>query len=180
MKYGYWKILTFVTLLMTFTAAESSAQENVIGTTWSFSGIGITYERHIDEGTFASVAVKSEMTDAFLGRRDRVGMSASFTWNLVFASVRSRNDLEVKFYAGPGAAVGYNSDMRSQYGMFFGLKGSAGARCSFDRNIDLAVGIAPVLGLHRYVGPDGNAILKYYTTGILQTIMPEIVIAYRF
>lgn len=180
MQSGYWKIMTFITLLMTFAAVETSAQENVIGTTWSFSGIGLTYERHIDEDTFASVSLQTEMTDAFLGRRNRAGASASFTWNLVFASVKSRNDIEVKFYAGPGAAVGYNSDMKSPYGMFFGLKGRLGARCSFDRNIDLAVGIAPVLGLHRYVGPDGNAVLKYYTSGILQTIMPEIVIAYRF
>ena len=179
MQSGYWKILGAI-LLMTFSAAKTAAQNNVVGTTWSLSGIGLVYERHIDEATFATVGLQTEMKDAVFGINPDLGFSASFTWNLVFATVNSRNDLEVKFYAGPGAAVGYGSDGRTNRDIFFGLKGRVGARCSFDRNIDLAVGVAPVLGLHRYVGQNKNAILKCYNNGILQTLMPEIVIAYRF
>lgn len=168
-----------IVIMMASSAADVYAQKNVIGTSWSFSGIGITYERHMDDGTFARIGVQTEMTDAFLGHCTKAGASASFTWNIVFASITSRNDIEVRFYAGPGVAIGYNSDREVPYGAFFGLKGRLGARCSYSRNIDIEVGIAPVLGLHRH-NIENDTIMSLYRQGLIQILMPEIVIAYRF
>ena len=167
-------------LLAIASIHTASAQNNTLGTSWSFSGIGVTYERNTSENTFAHIAVQAEMGEMFRGTTPYSGMSAAFTWNHIFAQAESRDGTPVHFFAGPGIAAGASKDFNGPRGLFIGLKGRVGARCSFDRNIDLAVGVAPVLGLHRYVGQNKNAILKCYNNGILQTLMPEIVIAYRF
>ena len=95
------------------SAPDVQAQHHVIGSSWSFSGIGISYEYHKDTQTFAQVDVRAEMFDTFIGVSTKPGGSASFTWNIVFSSMQSRNDIEVRFYAGPGVAVGYAEDYKT-------------------------------------------------------------------
>lgn len=162
------------------SAPDIQAQHHVIGSSWSFSGIGISYEYHKDTQTFAQVDIRAEMFDTFIGVSTKPGGSASFTWNIVFGSMQSRNDIEVRFYAGPGVAVGYAEDYKTpDKGLFFGLKGRVGMRCSFDRNVDISLALAPILGMHLYQRNE-ELLMRYYRKGFIQAIMPEIGIAYRF
>lgn len=161
------------------SAPDIQAQHHIVGSSWSFSGIGISYEYHKAPQTFAHVDIRAEMFDTFLGVSAKPGGSASFTWNIVFGSMQSRNDIEVKFYAGPGLAIGYAADYKVPKGLFFGLKGRVGMRCSFDRNVDISLALAPIIGMHLFQKDDAW-LMRYYRKGFIQAIMPEIGIAYRF
>ena len=178
------KIL-IVILLTTPFLSEIYAQEHSIGTSWSFSGIGVTYEYQIKETAFVHVGAQFEMTETFLGRAAVPGGSASFTFNDIIDSISSRNGNRISFFAGAGAAVGYCKDFRlkrkeqAAYGYFFGLKGRAGLRIEYDRNINITAAFAPVLGMHLYT-KDETLMMRYYRYGILQTMMPELTISYRF
>ena len=178
------KILIVILLTIPFLS-EIYAQEHSIGTSWSFSGIGLTYEYQIKETAFVHVGAQFEMTETFLGRAAVPGGSASFTFNDIIDSISSRNGNRISFFAGAGAAVGYCKDFRlkrkeqATYGYFFGLKGRAGIRIEFDRNVTIAAAVAPVLGMHLYM-KDETLMMRYYRYGILQTMMPELIISYRF
>lgn len=180
----YRKILVVILLTMPFLG-EAYAQEHSIGTSWSFSGIGLTYEQQIKETAFVYVGAQFEMTESFLGRAAVPGGSVSFTFNDIIDSISSRNGNRISFFAGAGAAAGYCKDFRlkrkeqTRPGCFFGLKGRAGFRIEYDRNVNITAAIAPVLGMHLSM-KDETLMLRYYRYGILQTLMPELTISYRF
>jgi hypothetical protein len=155
------------------------AQSNAIGTSWSFSGIGITYERNVSEDAFAQVSLQAEMAETFIGRALHPGLSAAFSWNLVFAQIESRNGNQVRFYAGPGLAAGIGQDINTPPGLFVGLKGRIGMQCLFDRRINISVSLAPTLGI--YISKQDEYVnARTYRHGLLQTFMPEVGISYRF
>lgn len=155
------------------------AQNNAIGTSWSFSGIGITYERNVSEDAFAQVSLQAEMAETFIGRAMHPGLSAAFSWNLVFAQIESRNGNQVRFYAGPGLAAGISQDIKTPPGLFVGLKGRLGMQCIFDRRINISLALSPVLGI--YVSKEDEYInARAYRHGLLRAFMPEVGISYRF
>ena len=49
------KILLVITLTIAFLS-DSYAQERSIGTSWSFSGIGLTYDHQVKETAFVPVS----------------------------------------------------------------------------------------------------------------------------
>jgi len=177
--------IIFLVLILISAAYESNAQRNAIGTSWSMSTIGITYEYQVKENTFLLAGIHMELGEAFLNRSQKPGYGASFTWNSIIAETESVNGNSIKFFAGPGAAVGYCKDLRlinkehGLHGAYFGLKGRAGLEIQYDRKVNIIVCVAPVLGLH-LAEDNGNYLARYYRYGILQTIMPEISINYRF
>ena len=178
------RILLVITLTMAFLS-DSFAQERSIGTSWSFSGIGLTFDQQIKETAFVHFGAQLEMSETFLGRARVPGASLSFTWNDIIGSTTSRNGNRICFFTGAGAAAGYCKDFRVRrkeqirYGSFFGLKGRAGVRIEYDRKVNITVAIAPVLGMHLYI-KDETLMMRYYRYGLLQTLMPELTISYRF
>lgn len=179
------KLIAVIVATLVFLG-EAYAQERSIGTSWSFSGIGLTYEQPMRQsGTFLHIAVQLEMSEAFLGRTTKPGGSVNFTCNDILHSVTSRNGNSISFFAGAGAAAGYNKDCRIKrdnetfYGYFFGLKGRAGLRIEYDRKINITAAVAPVLGMHLSVKGE-TVMMRYYRYGLLQTLMPELTISYRF
>lgn len=180
----YRKILLVIALTIPFLS-DLHAQEHTIGTSWSFSGIGLTYEHQVKETSFVHVGAQLEMTEAFLGRSNLPGGSMSFTYNDIIGAISSRNGNRISFFAGAGAAAGYCKDFRvkrkeqSTYGGFFGLKGRTGFRIEYDRNVNITAAIAPVLGMHMSI-KDETLLMRYYRYGLMQTLMPELTISYRF
>lgn len=164
----------------------SHAQRNTFGTSWGLSEIGISYGRIIKDNTFLLAGIHLETGEAFAGRANMPGAAASFTWNTIFARKESGNGNEIRFFAGPGAAAGYCKDIRIKkteqglLGAYFGLKGRLGLEIIYDRNVNIYVCVAPVLGLHLAKDMGGNLLARYYRYGLMQTIMPEIGISYRF
>lgn len=162
------------------------ARRNTFGTSWGLSEIGISYGRIVKENTFLMACIHLETGEAFAGRAKMPGAAASFTWNTIFARQKSVNGNEIRFFAGPGAAAGYCRDIRlkkSEHGLpgaYFGLKGRLGMEIIYDRNINISICVAPVLGLHMARDKSGNMLARYYRYGLMQTIMPEIGISYRF
>lgn len=155
------------------------ARPKAISSIWSLSSIGIGYEYTMDERSFGQVELYSEMSDMFFGRGGVTGITASFTWNMIFAKVESRNGNTVRFYSGPGAVAGWSKDFRDKSGGIFGLKGRIGAECVFDRNIAVSIGIAPILGMHISYR-DNVMSMRLYRNGVIYGLSPEIGIKYAF
>lgn len=175
-------IQILIAVLAIFSSVSHSyaqEQKNCIGTSWSMAAIGVTYERQVDDNTFAIISLQSEMSETFVGRTDYPGLSASFTWNHIFARKESANGNELRFFAGPGLGVGKSHDYKSESGHYFGLKGRIGVQCLFDRRINISVCLAPIIGMH-ISSKTEHLVMKVYRNGIIQAVMPEIGITYRF
>ena len=162
----------------------TDAQSRSVGTTWSFSGIGLSYESVRSDDVIFHAGVQLEMTENFLGRRGKMGWSGTVVWSNIIARTESRNGNEVLFHAGPGIMAGYAKDLQrkkgeDQYGVTFGLQGRVGATMIYDRKINISICIAPVIGMH-LTRTDENLNMKYYRYGLLRTIMPEVSLQYRF
>lgn len=177
----------FILILTAFLSflAQAEAQDNALGTSWSLTGIGFSYERSINERTFVHTGIRLESGEVFIGRHTRPGGSVSFTWNTILSSWESSEGNRISFFAGPGATIGYckdleiNRDENNQEGTFFGMQGRAGIAIEYPRNISIKICVAPVLGMHLTKGDEYN-MMRYYRYGLLQTILPEINISYRF
>ncbi len=173
------KRITLCTLLCTLFLSALHAQPKSIGTTFSYAGVGVVYEHHTDDRSFAEIQLRMETSSVFADRKFEPGISGSFTWNMEFAETETRDGSRIIFFAGPGAAVGLTEDLFSRRGLMLGLKGRVGAECRFSRNITVSMGISPVIGVH-IAFHEGMLNMLLYKTGLLYTIMPEIGIKYAF
>lgn len=172
------KILTLAAISL-ILMGECMARSKTVGAAFSFSGISLSYEHYTDSDSFMDISLKAECGDLFFGKAAYPGISTSFTWNLIFARITSRNGNEIRFFAGPGMTVGWANDIYKPEGVIFGLKGRAGAECSFSRNITISASLSPVIGTHMIVAKD-FVDMRHYRMGLLSAVLPEIGIRYTF
>lgn len=178
MSDGGLKILT-VSFLTVILAGNANAQPESFGTTFSFNGIGLCYEHSVNENTFMEFALKTMTGEAFMNREEYPGVSVSFTWNMIMKTWDSRNGERIDLFAGPGLAAGWSKDFMKERGFNIGLAGRVGVQCSFSRNVEISACVTPVLGMHMVLLKESIR-MEYYRYGLLNTIMPEIGIRYRF
>lgn len=155
------------------------AQPKSLGTSYSFSGMALSYEHYLTNDSFAEISLKGETGEMFMGRTEIPGVSASFTWNMKIYDWTSRNGNTVSIFAGPGLTTGWGEDLRKQSGGFIGLKGRVGGECSFNRKVIISVSVSPVIGTHAALLEDSIR-MTYYRNGLLGAVIPEIGIKYRF
>lgn len=155
------------------------AQPKSLGTSYSFSGMALSYEHYLTNDSFAEISLKGETGEMFMGRTEIPGVSASFTWNMKIYDWTSRNGNTVSIFAGPGLTAGWGEDLRKQSGGFIGLKGRVGGECSFNRKVIISVSVSPVIGTHAALLEDSIR-MTYYRNGLLGAVIPEIGIKYRF
>ncbi len=155
------------------------AQPKSVGSSFSYAGTGIVYEHYIDAGSFAEVQLRAETSSIFTDRGNKPGVSAAFSWNMVFAEKDLADGSRITFFAGPGAAVGWGEDVKSRRGFMLGLKGRVGGECTFRRKVTLSLSVSPVIGVHIGVR-DGMLNMLLYKTGLLYGIMPEVGVKYAF
>lgn len=177
------RLTTNILLLTLFAASiccmDSHAQSKAVTSSWSYNGVGIGYEQHIDDKKFIQLDLRSELAELFYDKKVPAGISASFTWNMIFAQHPSRHGNKIIYFAGPGASIGWAQDISSASGLFFGLKGRIGAQCVFERGIALSVSASPVLGMH--ASAKKNTInMRLYRNGLIYGILPEVGIKYLF
>ena len=168
-----------VILTMSLFLNAADAQTRSFGTTFSYGGSGFIYEQQADDGDFWGVQLRAETTSMFSSRSYFPGISASFMWNIVFATVESRNGNMIRFFAGPGVSAGHSHDVMRGKGFFFGIKGRVGGECTFSRNIAVSLSLSPVLGAH-FDRRDGMVSMLLFRSGILYGIMPEVGLKYVF
>ncbi len=166
-------------LICTLSLSEARAQRKAVGSTFSYAGVSLTYEHGIGDDSFIDINLRMETSSMFLDRRNTLGMSASFTWNMIFAETESSDGNKVIFFAGPGAMLGYSGDLRRGNGVIIGMKGRVGGECTFKRKVTISLSVAPVLGLHLST-ENGMRNMLLYKTGLLYGIMPEVGIKYAF
>jgi len=168
-----------ITALSLMMIGECLAQPKSIGTVYSVSGIRLSYEQYIDSESFIDLSLKAECGDLFFGMGIWPGLTTSFTWNMYFSRFDSRNGNEIRLYAGPGLNLGWTNDLLRPMGMTFGLKGSLGVECEFDRNVTISAALSPVIGTHMVFHEDFID-MRYYRMGLMGLIMPEAGIRYTF
>ncbi len=166
-------------ILSTLLLGEMHAQSKAVGSSFSYAGIGLVYEHDVDENSFSCIRLRIETPALFNDGDKRPGISASFSWNMIFADIQSRSGNKIALYAGPGTAVGMTGDLTRDTGLMFGLMGTIGGECTFSRNVTVSMSISPVIGLHLGAG-DGMLNMLLYKTGLLYGIMPEVGIKYTF
>lgn len=176
--------IILVAAIWALTLGNINAQGRSVGTTWSFSGVGVAYEHINRNDVLVHVGAQLEAAESFLGRGGLPGASFSITWSNIFARTESVNGNEVLFYAGTGVMTGYCKDMSyinepDPYGIVFGLQGRLGTTIIYDRKINISICIAPVIGMH-LTHTDDTMNMMYYKYGLIRTIMPEIGLQYRF
>lgn len=170
-----YRLLFILAMLMVADAA--CAQSRALGCTFSYSGTGISYEHRMDDESFIDAQLRAETASVFTYGSKLPGVSASFTWNMIFASTESVNGNCVRFYGGPGLALGMAEDLNASAGMYFGLKGRVGCECVFPRRIILSFSLSPLLGAHLKRVNSGTTMLPF-KMGLLHGIMPEVGIKY--
>ena len=172
-----FRIITLVSAsVLTFAVAH--AQPKAIGTAFSFTGFGISYEHEL-KSSVLEIALKSEMSEMFLYKVERPGVSASVSWNFHVREWMSVNGNEICLFAGPGLAIGYACDLNRPYGILCGLKGRVGVECSFSRNIVISASVSPLIGA--FLQYDSKYLtMKPYWNGLIYSLIPEIGIKYGF
>jgi len=172
---------TFMTimLLMTIVSGSLKAQTKAISTTWALNGIGIGYEIHTGDESFLQIDLTTEISEIYFTRSWNPGAVLSFSWNTYFAQTETIWGDMIRFYAGPGAALGWTPDIKAGSGAMFGVKGRIGAECTFERHASISLAIAPVLGMH--LSSNGNAMnMRIFRNGLIYGVIPEIGIKYAF
>ena len=155
------------------------AQTRSVGTSWSFSGIGVGYEYRIDDRSFGQIDLRTEMSEVFRGIGGVTGVAASFTWNMIFADIESGNGNMINLFSGPGAVIGWAQDYGDSPGGIFGLKGRIGAECVFERRIAVSICLSPILGMH--VSRKNDVVsMRLYRNGLMSGLFPEVGIKYAF
>lgn len=172
------KILMFIAFSL-IAISGLSAQPKSAGVSFSLGGISASYEHVIDSESFVDIGLKAECTDMFFGNSTFPGITASVTWNMVFATKESCNGNEIRFFAGPGMTFGAGHDLLRLPGVIIGLKGRIGAECEFDRNMTISVSLNPVIGTHIQKFED-YIDMRCYRSGLISTFLPEVGIKHRF
>ena len=163
-----------------FMALPASAQPKSAGATFSFTGLGVSYEHDFSEyDSFLDITLKSEHPEYLLGRSSYPGISAGIGWNIIIREWKSTEGNTLRFFAGPGAVAGYAADRKVIDGVFFGVKGRVGGECEFTRNILISISISPIIGAH-IIMQQGDFSMKYYKNGLIYSLVPEIGIKYCF
>lgn len=175
-KYKHIIVILIVTIL---DLGMIDAQPKSIGTSYCFSGIGLTYEHEIDDDTFLDFTVKAEMSELFSGREESPGCSVSITCNNIIKQWTSSGGETVRFLLGPGAALGLAKDYLTSYGLFFGLKGRLGLEWIFERGACISISLSPIFGQH-VVKTEDAIRMKGYRNGVIYGLAPEIGIRYSF
>ncbi len=155
------------------------AQSKALGTSYSISGIGISYEHNLNKECFINADLRAETLAVFMNRDNNPGISASIICNFIIREWKSGNDNSIYLFAGPGMTIGMGDDYRKDLGFFFGLKGRIGAECRFDRHIAISVSLNPVIGSHLIVMEE-HVEMKYYKNGLINAVLPEIGVKYIF
>lgn len=174
-----YKTVLLILLLIT-GVWNVCAQTRAAGASFSFSGLGVSYEESPAEGTFYEFGLKAELGEVLTDRTDCPGVSASFTCNYIISRWQSANHNEIILYAGPGIETGWIKDFHRERGLFIGLKGRVGLRCMFPRRIIVSVSLAPCFGAHFISREYTGVRMEYYRYGLMNTVMPEIGIKYAF
>lgn len=162
-----------------FALNFAGAQPKSVGAAFSFSGASLSYEHRIADDCFANFSIKTEIGEYLMDRAECPGYSASFAWNIILDSRESRNGNRIDIYAGPGLTAGKSRDFKKPEGYFFGLMCRLGFECSFSRNVIISAGISPIIGSHMEILSDSIR-MTCFVSGLLNGIMPEIGIRYRF
>lgn len=176
---GYVKMIFLSAVLSCASLLSAYSQPKSVGTSFSFSNIGIVYEHQCAPDTFLGISLRTETSEMFAGRKDYPGISAAASWNIIFKEWESSEGNSIRLFAGPGAVLGWTADNNDFDGMLIGLRGAIGGECLFDRKIAISVSIAPVLGAH-IVNRLNHSTMKLYKNGIYYSLIPEIGIKYTF
>lgn len=177
----YKKICCVVLLLIAVPTLLFSEEKNkrvrslYVGLEGGIQDLGVSYSYTSDKTRyFNTINLFLDTQGLFLGQKKGVGVTARY--NYLFPIF---NQERMSLYAGPGACLGYVTDIDSDHGMIFGLCATLGFRYQMERNISLGVHIHPTLG-YKLDNESGYLKLRNYRAGLWRSILPNISVNYHF
>lgn len=169
--------VTIVAFILGYACVN--AQPKTVGLIFSSSCVGANYEHFIDDRSFISLDAELDLYYPIRLTTDKLGVTGSFVWNIIFAEKTSNYGSHISFYAGPGIMTGYVYDIKSSDGLVFGLKGCIGVECRFDRKITISAHLSPVIGMHM-TAKNTHMRMMVYKYGLIKSFLPQIGIKYAF
>ena len=121
--------ISLVILMTLLFLGGIHAQDRSIGATFSYAGVGISFQNNVNEDTFIEVQLRAETAHLFGSLCETPGVTASATWNMIFSEMTSPDGNRICFFAGPGITAGVADDIPYHKGMVCGLKRKVGCEC---------------------------------------------------
>lgn len=158
-----------------------SAQDRMIGGTFSFNEFALGFSSQISEKARYAVDANLDMTGIVLGEYDAPGFSVDFTYQFIIGRKKFPDGEVLSGFAGPGFSAGYVRGTDGKYGLLAGLCGIVGMEYSFRVPVSLSLSVNPVLGLTvNRPAPNSLYRMELYRYGLLYSLVPHLGIKYRF
>lgn len=140
------------------------------------TGISTILDR---EGYFYDISAAFDLEGMILGATARPGVRASLLRASVLATP-TVGETVLRFYAGPGVAVGYVRDNAAGKGVMGCLCGGFGMLAELRGDVLAGVSIMADFGLHMTRGASGQWVLDLYRNGLYRAWWPEVRVLHRF
>ncbi|MBR4809890.1 MAG: hypothetical protein IK031_06395 [Bacteroidales bacterium] len=180
-------------LVLSLLGAPCAAQESV-GLFNSVKGFGATVRLQENDGVFHTATAFIDLYGVATGRCSNPGLRVNVSRQYVLGRME-RGDVNLTFYSGPGATLGYvrdhdkgfGIDLRSivgnNEGFVAAISGDAGCRFDFGGRVALDLSLATDLGVHvrknenekEYFAPS----VSIYNNGWMQWLYPQLTILFR-
>ena len=181
--------------LMFLAASLSEAREKRVGLFNSPKGFGLSLQMdNRDADEIRCFNVYADTYGLLSYRTYDVGISASYTHNYILG-VYDYDYMRLSLYGGAGILGGYVHDyeagffskdadgrmLEKQMGVSLCLDCNAGLGMDFDRGItiDLSISLCPGV-IIRKDRDTGAALISLYKLGLINALMPQLCLYYRF
>ena len=179
-RYFYGLAAILATVVTLCASQPAVAQPKSVGASFSYTGLNFIYEHNLrDRNVYLEGSLKIETASTFFGTSNCPGISPSVILNNVVKSWQSSEGNTIRLVAGTGASLGINPERRDMGGVNFGLRGRVAVECVYIRKAEITFSVSPLLGF-RLDRDYERYVMKFFSTGLLYSLIPEIGIKYRF
>lgn len=175
----FWSVILLWMYSATVMFAQNSTKD--VGYTSSPKSFGVFYSTSNNNSRIANrIAINLDLFDVLNGQSEKPGVNIMYNMTKPFRDWELKSGTMVSFYAGPGVSIGYLKDFQKDFGWLMAVNGSCGFAFCFVKPVNIQLGIIGEFGIHYCGNNVKDTDIGLYKQGILNAIMPEISVSYRF
>lgn len=160
-------------------AGQGRSYAKAAGISFCFNEFSASYRTAVKEDELLKLSLNIDMAGVIPGCCDAPGISAGITYQYVFSGKDYPSGESIRFFAGPGADVGYLRDSGGRYGCMVAVTGCVGLEYLFCVPVSISLTVEPCLGIH--VRKDGNDLMAgLYKAGLVYSLYPHLGLKYLF
>ena len=172
--------ILILTLLLLPLEGRCEGERVLLGGYFSPKACGVTTV-FPGEKVFHELRLSADLDGVIRGLTAYPGVRADWHMNYHIGNWKPSEEMQVRFYAGPGVMLGYVRDGDRGRGVAAALSGTIGAAFVFSSSpIRITLGFSGVLGCHATITGTRNSTLTLYRSGLRNTVIPELGIRYCF